>query len=173
MIDIHEVRKGEIEQVSTFLLATMEEVYPFPLSDASRRDLSEMEALFIKREKATIITAYISGQVVGTIAVRPYDGRIGVLENRYHLETTCELIKCYVDKQLRQKGVGSLLFESAVQFCKQANYTTMYLHTHRFLPGGLTFWKKKGFQLIVEESQLETVHMEQDIDKVDKYFRNF
>ncbi|WP_332696929.1 GNAT family N-acetyltransferase [Halalkalibacter lacteus] len=164
MIDVREVKKEEIQPVSQFLLKTMGEVYPFPLSEASMRDLNEMATLFIKRKDATILAAFLNGKVVGTIAVRPYDGRITSLGNRYNLQTTCEIIKCYVDKDSRKQGIGTLLLEAAIDFCKQARYSTIYLHTHRFLPGGLTFWKKKGFQITLDEQgELETIHMEQKI----------
>ncbi|GAB2565570.1 GNAT family N-acetyltransferase [Gracilibacillus alcaliphilus] len=163
-MDIHEVRQKEIEAVSAFLHKTMTEVYPFPLSLASLRDLSEMENLFLIPSRTTMIAAFLDGEVVGTIAVRPYDGRITLLDKRYHLATTCEIIKCYVKQDLRQQGIGSRLFQQARSFCKKAAYSMMYLHTHRFLPGGLSFWEKQGFSLIVDEQgDLETVHLEQKV----------
>ncbi|MFC0558889.1 GNAT family N-acetyltransferase [Halalkalibacter alkalisediminis] len=167
MINIREVKTEDINAVSTFILATMQEVYPFPLSKASRNDLDDMEKLFINRRDATIMAAFLNDKVVGTIAVRPYDGRIVSLKDRYQLATTCEIIKCYVDQHVRQQGIGSLLFERTVDYCKQKNYKTMYLHTHRFLPGGLTFWRKKGFQIILDErGSLQTVHMEQEVNQL-------
>lgn len=53
-----------------------------------------MENLFINRCGATIMAAFLNDKVVGTIAVRPYDGRIVSLKDRYQLATTCEIIKC-------------------------------------------------------------------------------
>ncbi|MCL7748868.1 GNAT family N-acetyltransferase [Halalkalibacter alkaliphilus] len=165
MIDIREVKTTEIEQVSKFLLKTMQEVYPFQLSEKSLRDLTEMESLFIERTDATMIAAFHNERVVGTIAVRRYDGRIASLFDRYNLDTTCEIIKCYVDKSERRKGIGSLLMNRVRRFCREANYSTLYLHTHHFLPGGFHFWTKKGFQVTIEDmDEFETIHMEQLID---------
>ena len=130
---IHEITVDEIEPVSTFLYQTMAEVYPFPLSEASLRDISEMERLFLSSPYTTVIAAFIDQEVVGTIAVRPYDDRIPLLKKRYDLDTTCEIIKCYVKQDLRQQGIGTRLFEHAQAFCQKTNYSMVYLHTHRFL----------------------------------------
>ncbi|WP_385940398.1 GNAT family N-acetyltransferase [Thalassorhabdus alkalitolerans] len=164
MIEIREVKPEEIDNVAAFLLPTMAEVYPFPLSDNAKKDITEMEKLFITRDKAIFLAAFSEGNVLGTIAVRPYDDRITALQGRYCLPDTCELIKCYVKSDSRKQGIGSRLYERAVQFCSETGYQTMYLHTHEFLPGGLTFWKKKGFLIVKEENdRLETVHMEKKV----------
>ena len=163
-MDIHKVRSNEVKQVAQFLLRTMTDVYPFQLGEASMRDLTDMESLFLNKRKATILAAFLDGNVVGTIALRPYDGRVTSLENRYELEHTCEIIKCYVDKSVRRQGVGSLLFEAIEQYCKEAGYKMMYLHTHKFLPGGLSFWKKKGFTETLDEfDKWQTVHFEKEV----------
>ena len=164
MIAIREVDKNDIELVSKFLATTMEGLFPFPLTERSKKDLTEMEERFIKKKDATMIAAFLNKEVVGTIAITRYDNRIVSIADRYDIQTTCEVIKCYVDKNKRQQGIGSLLFNEAVNFAKQANYVTMYLHTHRFLPGGLPFWLKKDFSIFLDEpSLLETVHMEKKI----------
>ncbi|WP_066186560.1 GNAT family N-acetyltransferase [Gracilibacillus timonensis] len=164
MLEIREVQPDDIKAVSTFIQRTMEEVYPFPLTDASKRDLVEIETLFLTPSNTAMIAAFSDQEVVGTIAIRPYDGRITALDSRYDDENTCEIIKCYVKPDRRQQGIGSLLFQQALTFCRQSHYSIMYLHTHRFLPGGLTFWKKKGFALVLaEEGELETVHLEKRV----------
>ncbi len=128
------------------------------------KDLTDMELLFLTREKATFLAAFYKDQVVGTIAVRPYDGRIVSLGNRYNLEETCEIIKCYVDKNLRKQGIGSSLFNEVERYCKEVGYKMMYLHTHKFLPGGLSFWQKKGFITILDEcNEQATVHLEKGL----------
>ncbi|WP_130860340.1 GNAT family N-acetyltransferase [Gracilibacillus phocaeensis] len=161
MLEIREVQPNDSKAVSTFIQRTMEEVYPFPLTAASKRDVTEMEALFLTPSNTAMIAAFSDLEVVGTIAIRPYDGRITALGSRYDDKNACEIIKCYVKSDRRQQGIGSLLFQQALAFCRQSHYSIMYLHTHRFLPGGLTFWKKKGFSLLLEEEgELETVHLE-------------
>ncbi|MCT8137032.1 GNAT family N-acetyltransferase [Anaerobacillus sp. CMMVII] len=164
MIDVREVNDTEIEAVSHFLLSTMGEVFPFPLSQRSLRDLEEMKERFLDRKDATFLAAFFEGKVVGTLAIDRYDNRIKALRGRFDLDATCEVIKCYADRNKRRQGIGSLLFEKATEFSKRAGYQTMYLHTHKFLPGGFTFWRKKGFSIILDEGDpFETVHMEKGL----------
>ncbi|MBM7602905.1 GNAT superfamily N-acetyltransferase [Metabacillus crassostreae] len=160
-MEIRKVKKEEIQQVGQFLEETMGAVFPFPLSEASKRDITEMEELYLTKEKTTLLAAFKNGKVVGTIGVRPYDDRIASIKGRYELETTCEIIKCYVDQNLRRAGIGSELFSSIEQYCQEAGYKTLYLHTQKFLPGGYSFWQKKEFSMVLDEQdEFETVHFE-------------
>ncbi|WP_226527540.1 GNAT family N-acetyltransferase [Metabacillus niabensis] len=168
-MNIREVRTSEVEKVSQFLLKTMGDVYPFQIGEASLRDLTDMESLYINRSKATILAAFSKGEVIGTIALRPYDGRISLLKDRYDLDQTCEIIKCYVDKNARRQGVGTLLYEAIERYSNKAGYKMMYLHTHKFLPGGLSFWRKKGFVETLDEfDEWQTVHFEKEVT-INKY----
>jgi GNAT superfamily N-acetyltransferase len=168
-MDIREVSKSEVDKVSRFLLKTMEDVFPFQIGDASLRDLTDMESLFINRSRATILAAFSKGKVIGTIALRPYDGRISSLKDRYDLDQTCEIIKCYVDKNARRQGIGTLLYEAIERYSNLAGYKMMYLHTHKFLPGGLSFWRKKGFVETLDGfDEWQTVHFEKEVP-INKY----
>ncbi|MFN7249974.1 MAG: GNAT family N-acetyltransferase [Anaerobacillus sp.] len=165
MIKVREVAENEIEKVAQFLIRTMGEVYPFPLSERSLQDLWEMKELFLDRQDAVFLAAFNDHEeVVGTLALCRYDNRIISIKDHYDLGSTCEVIKCYVDPVKRQQGIGSLLFDEALQFVQKAGYRTMYLHTHRFLPGGFTFWSKKGFTIVLDcQDEFETVHMQKDV----------
>ncbi|WP_078552354.1 GNAT family N-acetyltransferase [Bacillus alkalicellulosilyticus] len=163
-MEVRVVKKEEIPQVSQFVEETMKSVFPFPLSEMSKRDLTDMDSLFLAKEKATFIAAFDHDAVVGTIAVRPYDDRIASIKGRYKADDTCEIIKCYVEAKRRQQGIGSLLFAEAERYCAEVGYRIMYLHTHHFLPGGLFFWKKKGFITVLDEGgEMETVHLEKRV----------
>lgn len=164
MIEIRKVSLADKQVVCDFLYNTMTNVYPFPLTDASFKDLTEMESYYINKENASLFVAFSNHEVVGTIAIRPYDDRIVEVKNRYDLDKTCEVIKCYIGEDTRRKGIGSLLYKKAEQFCRDAGYLKIYLHTHQFLPGGLQFWLKKGFTVTIDQiDKIETVHMEKEI----------
>lgn len=164
MIEIREATIEDKQVVCEFLYNTMTNVYPFPLTDTSFNDLKEMESYYINKDNAKLFIAFSNHEVIGTIAIRPYDGRIVEVKNRYDLNKTCEVIKCYISENIRRKGIGSLLFKKAEQFCRDTGYVKIYLHTHRFLPGGLYFWLKKGFTITIDQiDEIETVHMEKEI----------
>lgn len=163
---IKEVKEEEISLIVDFVLRVFTEVYPFQLGDPSRKQLLNMEEVYLNPKDAFFAAAFNEvGDVIGTISVHRYDNRIKVLNNRYDLQKTCEISKCYIDKNYRRHGIGSLLFQEAVRFCQtEAKYETLYLHTHKFLPGGFPFWKSKGFSTVMDENnETEIVHMEMKI----------
>ncbi|MNW68621.1 hypothetical protein D3C74_474280 [compost metagenome] len=54
-----------------------------------------------------------------------------------------------------------MLVKELENVVKDMHYTTLYLHTHRFLPGAVDFWKRQGFTLIAEQDDdWQTVHMD-------------
>ena len=165
-ITVRVVKEEEVPNVIDFILRVFGEVYPFPLSEASRKQLLNMHHVYVNPEDAFIAAAFDKDdKVIGSIAVQRYDNRIKILDNRFDLTKTCEISKCYIDKYYRRNGLGTLLFQEAIRFCQEKGYyETLYLHTHKFLPGGFPFWKSKGFSIILDENdETEIVHMEMKI----------
>ena len=77
------------------------------------------------------------------------------------LQSAAEIVKCYVDPAYRRFGIGSMLINELENVVKDMHYTTLYLHTHRFLPGAVDFWKRQGYTVIAEENDdWQTVHMD-------------
>lgn len=161
-IIVRTIEKNDLEKAQQFLLSNLKELYDIDYDYPNNKDIHEMEEVYLKTANNTILGAFAEdGRVVGTIAVRPYDDRIAVVKGRYDLETTADLGRCYIDKNLRRKGIGSLLVQEIFRFCKQAGYKSIYLHTHKFLPGGFQFWQAQGFAITVDEGDTDqTVHME-------------
>lgn len=173
MLYIKELQKEDTKEAGRFLLTTMEEAFPHPLSETARLDALYMNERLVQPQRTAVFGAYIDGEAAGTIAVRPYDGRIASIEGRYDLKETCEIIKCYVDPAMRKKGIGTALLRELLHFCRQNDYHMLYLHTQLFLEGGLSFWKKQGFSVIAEENdEWETVHMEGKLAAIEQIVQN-
>lgn len=167
-IAIREVKKDDIPQVIDFVQRVFEEVFPFPLRESSKNQLLKMEEIYVNQANAYFAAAFAENeQILGTIAVHPYDDRILVMKNRFELETTYEITKCYIERHHRRFGIGTMLWEHAYQFCQRnGNGQTLYLHTHKFLPGGYPFWLSKGFSVLIDEKDaLETIHMEKKVER--------
>jgi putative acetyltransferase len=63
-------------------------------------------------------------------------------------EDTCELVKMYLLKKARGKGLGKLLIQKALDFAKQAGYKNVYLETMPELKQALDTYAKFGFEYI-------------------------
>jgi ribosomal protein S18 acetylase RimI-like enzyme len=86
-----------------------------------------------------------TGVVLGTIAVRE-DGPAAPphpqwLAQRYAGPDSCHLVRAYVARGHRRRGVARALVEAARHFAAGAGYTTIYLHTNAAIPGALPFWR--------------------------------
>ncbi|WP_196000408.1 GNAT family N-acetyltransferase [Clostridium sp. 1001271B_151109_B4] len=160
-ISIRNIGIEEVPIAQEFLFKMIRKLFNYDIDPMYHNDIINMQEFYINEKRNTIIGAFDrENNLVGTIAVKPFIDRFDVIKGRYKQDTTAEIGRCYINQDLRRQGVGTLLFDSIVQFCKENGYEDIYLHTHRHLPGGFDFWIKKGFFIIVEEDNEEkTVHM--------------
>ena len=159
------IRRIDVEEVSIaqdFLFKMVKKLYNSDRNPLYHNDIINMKEVYIENNRNILIGAFDEdGQLIGTIAVKQFVNRFKALNGIYKEELTAELGRCYIDENLRRKGVGSFLFDKILEFCKESGYEKIYLHTHRHLPGGFDFWRKMGFVITIEEDDEEkTVHME-------------
>lgn len=137
----------------------------FPMLDAishnqqANRELATFQQTYLEHPDGAFITARVDGVLVATIAYVPYDYRFPQL----HLgkERVVEVVRLYVDPAFRRTGLASRLFAALEETARQEGIEQLYLHTHPFLPGAVSFWEKHGFSIIhVEHDPVwHTIHM--------------
>lgn len=161
-ITVRNITTLELHVVQEFLLQQCKDLYGGEISANQYKDIDNLEKQYIEPVRNVVLGAFTpAGKLAGTMAISTYNDRIKSLKGRYQLENTAEIGRCYIDAQLRRQGIGSVLFNEAIAFCQAQGYRTLYLHTHRFLPGGFSFWEKQGFLITLDEGDpYETVHME-------------
>lgn len=158
---IKTITKNDVEQAEAFLRRMVKVLFNSQVKETYHKDILNLESFYIENEDQSLIGAFdTSGNIVGTIAAKQFVDRFPVLEGRYNGLKTVEVGRCYIEADLRKQGIGSMLFDQLVDFCKERAYEKIYLHTHRHLPGGYPFWVKKGFEVTVEEKAHDVVHME-------------
>ncbi|MCJ7842511.1 GNAT family N-acetyltransferase [Lederbergia sp. NSJ-179] len=163
---IKKVQEDESPQVIDFMMSIRSEIFPMLSKDQLPPDLLHFQSFYLQRKNAIVYAAYSqSRQVLGTIGVCPYDDRFSQLQTFYGDWSTAEIVKCYVDPQARRLGIGTRLFQEALQFCCDVGYQKLYLHTHLFLPGALSFWKTKGFaeRWAEDDPVWQTVHLDMEL----------
>ncbi len=155
----------DIPLAQDFLFEMIKKLYGYDKTPLYHNDIINMKEVYIDEPRNSIIGAFDKeNNLIGTIAIRQYEDRIEAVRGIYTIDKTAELGRMYIKEELRRKGVGSLLFNKMVEFCRESEYETIYLHTHKHLPGGFDFWKKSGFIVKIEEdNEEETIHMEKSI----------
>jgi len=164
-MQIRVITENDIKQVQDFLMKHLVELFNSDGQAAVTDDVWGLKESYVLPERNNMWGAYDeSGELLGTIAIAQYNGRIEPLKGRYDLFTTAEIGRCYINENMRRKGIGKLLLDKAVEFCVDKGYKTIYLHTHHFLPGGYNFWQKNNFSVVLDEGgSYEIVHMEKNI----------
>ncbi|WP_378952689.1 GNAT family N-acetyltransferase [Pelosinus sp. sgz500959] len=159
---IRAIREADIDAVQNFLLGQLQELFAQEGQLAITNDIWGIRKTYLEPINCNMWGVFTRlGEVVGTAAICTYNDRIELLKGRYDLPITAEVGRFYIDKSLRRQGLGSNLVKTLTDFCIKQGYLIMYLHTHRFLPGGFNFWEKQGFVITIDEGgSAEIVHME-------------
>lgn len=80
--------------------------------------------------------ALVENQVVGTVAIAEID------------KTTARLRRMFVLPQLQREGVGQQLFETALRFVKEKEYSKIVLDTDKRMHQAQRFYEKNGFHKV-------------------------
>ncbi|WP_289371763.1 GNAT family N-acetyltransferase [Paenibacillus silvae] len=163
---VNPVQSHEIQEAIDFAMRVRGEVFPMIDPSVLPKDFQQFTEHYLDRNDSIFLVARLGETgIVGSIGITPYDGRIQAIEGRYPAPAAAEIVKCYVDPAYRRHGIGSLLVQELEQIVTRMRYTTLYLHTHRFLPGAVDFWERQGFALIAEEeNEWQIVHMDKPIN---------
>ena len=66
-------------------------------------------------------------------------------------DSTCELVKMYLAKEARGKGLGKALIEKSLGWAKENGYRNVYLETMPELQQALATYEKFGFKYIRQQ----------------------
>lgn len=111
-------------------------VYDDPATD------SQYE-VFRQEAASCLWVAEQGGVVIGTCGVYPTEGLP---------QGWCEIVKFYVDRAFRGKGVGQMLFSRAMQSAVALGYQTAYLETFPQFGSAVGMYRRLGFRQL--ESQM-------------------
>lgn len=98
-----------------------------------------LHQLFSSTDKSIYFVAEENGKILG-------GGGIFPTENLP--EGFCELVKMYLTKNARGKGLGRKMLEHCLQAAKDLGYTTVYLESMPELSTALKVYEKLGFEYI-------------------------
>jgi len=75
-------------------------------------------------------------------------GGAGIYPTEDLPEQTCELVKMYLRKEARGRGLGKLLIKKCLEFAKGFGYLQVYIETMPELRKGMTIYEKFGFEYL-------------------------
>ena len=75
-------------------------------------------------------------------------GGAGIYPTEGLPDGTCELVKMYILKEARGKGIGKLLINKCIEFAKESGFTKIYLETMPELSKAIGMYENSGFTLL-------------------------
>lgn len=152
---------AEINDVKNFLYGQIMNEYGIGPTPKFHYDIEGIKDYYITPEKNCFFVARDGEKIVATGAIRAYDVDYDLFRGVYSKEDTASIWRLMVDKDYRRHGLARKLVNSMEEFARNAGYTRIYLHTHRYLDAALPFWKSLGYEITIEEDDYdETSHME-------------
>ena len=155
---------GEILAVKDFLYDQIMKEYGIGPTPKFHYDIEAMGKYYILPERNNFFIALDGERIVATGAIRAYDVDYDLFKGIYSKDDTASIWRLMVDEKYRRHGIARKLVNIMEEFAKNEDYEKIYLHTHRYLDAGLSFWKSCGYSITIEEDDYdETTHMIKNI----------
>ncbi|MEM2900478.1 MAG: GNAT family N-acetyltransferase, partial [Thermoplasmata archaeon] len=98
-----------------------------------KNEICNIPSLYL--DDGTFLVAVCNDKCIGTIGIRKKDGK----------EKDCVLENMYIQKHFRSRGLGTRLFNAALDFAKEMTFSRMYVSVHDKYSKGKIFFEKRGF----------------------------
>lgn len=92
-----------------------------------------------KKSGGELFLLKIDNKIIGSIAVINKENQVG------------ELKRWYVAKNFRNQGLGLMLLERAIEFCKELGLKRIEFQTNKKFKKAHQLYKKKGFAVFKED----------------------
>lgn len=150
------------EEVVAFVEAARRDLFPMLAQAPLPADLEHFDDVYLQGPGA-FIEARVGACLVGVIGYLPYDNRFAQFD--YGRQRVAEVVRLFVLPAYRRHGVAAALFHALKEQALARDIDRLYLHTHPFLPGAITFWERQGFDLLqVEDDPVwQTTHMDMSL----------
>lgn len=164
-IVIEPVQPMEIGEVIEFVMGARAEIFPTLNQSLLPADLAGFKEAYLDLGKGQFLVARKGNEIVATIGYLPYDHRFPQLD--YSGLKVVEVVRLFVSPDQRGLGLAARLYESLRRLAVVGGIDVLYLHTHPFLPGAISFWQKHGFETVdVEDDPYwQTTHMQSFLPK--------
>ncbi len=103
--------------------------------DESTDHLSDVFTL----ENSSYFVAVVDGEIAGGAGFYPTEG-LPI--------DTCELVKMYLSKKFRGKGIGQTLLEKCMTEARLSGFRKMYIETLPELTSAIPLYEKNGFHFL-------------------------
>lgn len=94
---------------------------------------------FFSEANSALFVCEVDGKLAGCCGIFPTDGLP---------EKCAELVKFYISKDFRGKGLGKNLMEESIEFAKKSGYDSIYIESLPEFSTAVTIYEKQGFKYL-------------------------
>ena len=134
-------------------------------------DVDDIQTVYVDHPRQALFVAIddASGNVIGTTSIVNVGPKVpphaAWLAERYSGPDVAQVLRAYIARGHRRRGVARTLVDRARRFAAGAGYRTIYLHTDARVPGAEAFWRAMPTTLVFDgrgniEGYSEAVHFE-------------
>lgn len=157
---VRELRPEDIPQARELMLRTVYEDFGDPYDPAIHADIDDMAGWYIAPEGPFMLVAVDneSHEIIATAGIRGGALKEGLspqhLVDRYRDGRTGQLVRVYVLREHRRRGIARVLVDAVLQRAAQeGHYDTIALHTFPHSPGALGFWEAMGCVVVEDDTE--------------------
>ncbi|MFC0425976.1 GNAT family N-acetyltransferase [Chryseobacterium scophthalmum] len=137
MLEIKLVNDTYSKEIIDLVLNIQQKEFNVPITIEDQPDLMQIEDFYFANG-GSFWGAFISGELVGTIALVKFD------------EKAAAIRKMFVKKEFRGKeyGIAQKLLETLIAYCQKNGIEEVYLGTVSILKAALRFYERNHFEII-------------------------
>jgi ribosomal protein S18 acetylase RimI-like enzyme len=149
---IRRATEADIPAAHALMRRTIEEDFKTPYRPDYHRDVADLKGSYLEPDRHTLLVAVddATGEIVGTGGIRVGKLRGGPehLVARYAGDDTAQLVRIYVRREDRRRGIARAIAQACLQFAvDDGGYEIFALHTFPHSPGALAFWQSMATQV--------------------------
>jgi len=140
MLEIKLVNDTYSKEIIDLVLNIQQKEFNVPITIEDQPDLMQIEDFYFANG-GSFWGAFISGELVGTIALVKFDKKAAAIR------------KMFVKKEFRGKeyGIAQKLLETLIAYCQKNGIEEVYLGTVSILKAALRFYERNHFEVIEKE----------------------
>lgn len=152
---VRPARPEDLQQARALIMQVIEQDLGYSYNPAWHWDLDNLQGVYLDhpRHALWVVIDDATGELIATGAVRS-GGPKSVpdapwLVDRYDPELTAQVVRLYVARPHRRRGIGRTLVELARHFVQaEGGYAVICLHTDTRAPGAEPFWRSMPTTLV-------------------------
>jgi GNAT superfamily N-acetyltransferase len=156
---VRELTEEDIPSARTLMLRIVAEDFGDPYDPIVHADIDDMTAWYLAPDGPFMLVAQDAetGVLLGTAGIRGGALKEGLspphLVERYRDGHTGQLVRVYVPREHRRRGVARVLIDQVLDRARcEGHYQTIALHTFPHSPGALPFWLSMGAVVVEDDT---------------------